>query len=145
MTDQTQKYPQADPVVAPSSSPQASDHRQDNAADEPAQAAPKPKAPIDKADEKDSRSAGQKRADKQQAATAKADREAESGKRPSAYAYGEGGVTGQSGPDAQVTKTWAHRQCGTEIQVPADQSHPAEAKCLGCRMDVSPADWIMRD
>lgn len=140
-------YPQEQPFVAPPSSPQASDHRQDAATTEPARTAEAPKRQAAKQadDDKDTRTSAQKRADKQQAQTEKADREAERGKRSSAYAYGQAGVTGQSGPDARATRTWAHRQCGTEIEVPADQSHPAESKCMGCRMDVSPADWVLRD
>lgn len=145
MTDQ--KYPQRDPFVAPSSSPQASDHRQDDAKVETAVTAPSTKPAARDKDDDDAKapSAAQKRADKQQAQTDRADRQAEQGKRPSAYGFGQTGVSGQSGPDAAVTRTWAHRQCGTEIEVPADQSHPAESKCMGCRMDVDPSDWVMRD
>ncbi len=134
------------PFVAPSSSPQARDQRQatderdraKQAEDDKPKATPKAKAAD--ADDGDKATPRNKQA-REAAKIEKADKEAQGGKRPSAW--GNSQIGGDQGHVA--TKTYAHRACGTELEVPADQSGPAESKCMGCRQDVDPSDWVLRD
>lgn len=153
--DTVKDLPERDPFVAPSSSPQARDARQatterdlakpehaDRPKGEPNQ--PKRASAAAKASDDDDEDKPNRRtkADREQAKMEKADREAESGKRPSAHSLT--GMGAAAGSDRPATRTWACRHCGTEIEVPADQSHPAESKCFGCRQDVEPDMWIPR-